>query len=52
MEQGIYNAFKFDMKGRQDKFRSMFSVLIKHAHMRTKLLTDEISAAEILTMKP
>ena len=51
IEKGIFDANKHDLKGRQDKFRSMMSVFIKHAHMRTKLLSGQIEPAQILTMK-
>ena len=51
IEKGIFDANKFDVKGRQDKFRSLMAVLIKHSHMRTKLLSGEIEPSKILTMK-
>uniref|UniRef100_A0A7S3MPU9 TFIIS-type domain-containing protein n=1 Tax=Favella ehrenbergii TaxID=182087 RepID=A0A7S3MPU9_9SPIT len=38
-------------KGRKEKFRSMIAVLTQHAHMRTKLISGEVSPSEILRMK-
>ena len=35
LEAGIYKQNKFNEKGRQDKFRSLMAVLIKHPHVRT-----------------
>ena len=44
LEKGIYNQNKFNEKGRQDKFRSIMAVLIKHSHLRKKLINGTITS--------
>ena len=51
LEQAIYDLCKGSEKPRQDKFRSMMSVLIQHMHMRSDLLEDEVTPFDMVRMK-
>lgn len=50
IERHINDSQKTD-KLRADKFKSMMSVLTFHAHMRAKLLSEEVSPSDIIKMK-
>ena len=51
LEAAIYNAHKNVEKLRKDKFRSMMSVLTQYPHLRTRLLSEELSGEAICKMK-